>query len=389
MITKIKNAVFLTDRPVKGQSLYIQDEKILALTDEEMDFDAEIDAKGLYVSPGFIDIHVHGGGGYDFADGAVTDVLNAAFAHAKHGTTTIYPTAPSVSFEDTLKFVENVRDAMNQNAPGKPYIAGSHLEGPYFADAQRGAQNPKYIKSPVPEEYKAWNNASCGTLKRISYAPEREGSEALCTYLNENGIVSAFAHTDGIYEEIKPLVDMGCKIATHLYSGMNGVTRRNVYRKLGAVETAFLEEDVTVEVIADGVHLPAELLKLVYKIKGADKMCMVTDSMRGACQESGPSVLGPKADGMDCIVKKDDVAYLTDMSAFAGSVATCDRLMRVMHKEVGLPLTECVKMMCETPAKIMKLEKRGAIKDGYFADLVFFDANISVKEVIINGKKLR
>lgn len=389
MITKIANAVFVTDCLEKGKSLYIDDEKIISLTEEEMEFDTEIDAEGLYVSPGFIDIHVHGGGGYDFADGKVSDILNAALAHAMHGTTTIYPTAPSVSFEDTLNFVVNVREAMKLNSSGKPHIAGSHLEGPFFADAQRGAQNPKFIKAPVPEEYKAWVKAGNGTLKRMSYAPEREGSKELCTYLNDRGIVSAFAHTDGIYEEIKPLVDMGCRVATHLYSGMNGVTRRNMYRKLGAVETAFLEDDVTVEIIADGVHLPVELLKLIYKIKGADKICMVTDSMRGACQESGPSVLGPKTDGMDCIVKKDDVAYLTDMTAFAGSVATADRLMRVMHKKVGIPLTECVKMMCKTPARTMKLENRGEIKPGYFADLVFFDEDISVKNVIIQGKKLQ
>lgn len=389
MVTKITNGVFITDKLEKDKNLYIEEGKILAFTSEKIASDCEINAGGLYISPGFVDIHVHGGDGFDFADGEVSDVLNAAMAHAKHGTTTIYPTAPASSFEDLLKFVENVRDAMDENAPGKPHIAGSHLEGPYFADSQRGAQNPEYIKAPVPSEYTAWVEAGRGTLKRISYAPELDGTDKMCKYLNENDIISAYAHTDGIYEEIKTLVDMGCCLATHLYSGMNGVTRRNMYRKLGAVETAFLEDSVTVEVIADGVHLPVELLKLIYKIKGADKICMVTDSMRGAGMESGASILGPKHNGMDCIVEKDDVAYLTDMTGFAGSVATCDRLMRVMHKKVGISLPECVKMMCETPAKTMGLENRGKICNGYFADLVFFDEDINIKKVIIQGEELK
>lgn len=389
MITRIKNAVLITEHLIQDNFLYIEYGKIKAITQEELPFDEEIDANGLYVSPGFVDIHVHGGGGYDFTDGKVSDILNAALSHAKHGTTTIYPTSPSISFEDTLRFVENVKLAMCENAPGKPYIAGSHLEGPYFSDSQRGAQDPKFIKSPNEQEYKILVKAGDGTLKRISYAPELEGSKKLCAYLNENNIASAFAHTDGIYEEIKPLIDMGCKIATHLYSGMNTVTRRNMYRKLGAVETALLEECVTAEIIADGVHLPKELLMLIYKIKSADKICLITDSMRGAGMNSGPSVMGPKYAGVNCIVQKDIVAYLPDMTAFAGSVATCDRLVRVMYKDVGIPLCDCIKMMCKTPAYVMGLEKRGAIKNEYFADLVFFDENITVKKVLIEGIELK
>lgn len=385
---QIKNAVLVTDELLKDKFLYIEDGKIKAITKENLPHDEEIDADGLYVSPGFIDIHTHGAGGYDFADGEVSDILSAAMEHATHGTTTIYPTASSVSYEDTLKFVENVRDAMDENCPGRPYIAGSHLEGPYFADSQRGAQDPRFIKAPVEKEYKSFVKAGRGTLKRISYAPELTGTMELCRYLNEKGIISAFAHTDGIYEEIKPLIDEGCTLATHLYSGMNGVTRRNMYRKLGAVETAFLEDSVNVEIIADGVHLPKELLLLIYKIKGSDKICMVTDSMRGASMESGPSVLGPKHGGMECIVKKDDVAYLPDMTAFAGSVATCDRLVRTMHKTVGLPLCECIKMMTQTPAKVMKLSQRGKLSEGFIADLVFFDKDINIKKVILQGKEL-
>lgn len=388
MITKIKNAVFVTETLARHKALYIKDEKILAFTNASIPFDREIDAGGLYVSPGFIDIHTHGGGGYDFADGTKADILAAVKAHAKCGTTTIFPTAPSLTFDDTLKFVENVQLAMLENAPGKPFIAGSHLEGPYCSDAMRGAQDPKCIKAPVPEEYKTFIERGGGTVRRISYAPELPGADALCRFLNEHRVISAFAHTDGIYEEIKPLVDLGCHLATHLYSGMNTVTRRGLYRELGAVETAFLEDDVFVEVIADGVHLPPPLLKLIYKIKGPGRICLVTDAMRGAGMASGPSVLGPKASGMACIVKKDEVAYLPDMTAFAGSVATCDRLVRVLCKDVGVPLPEVIQMITRTPAEVMGIEDRGELREGFFADLVFFDADIKIKKVICSGKEL-
>jgi N-acetylglucosamine-6-phosphate deacetylase len=251
----------------------------------------------------------------------------------------------------------------------------------------RGAQNPSYIKNPERDEYRLFVQKGEGTIKRITFAPELDGASELCEFLNDNGIISSFGHTDGIYEEIEPLVKKGCTLATHLYSGMNTVVRKGLYRKLGAVETSFLLDDVTVEVIADGVHLPKELLKLIFKIKGAEKICLVTDSMRGAGMPEGRSVLGPKKDGMDCIIK-DGVAMLTDMTAFAGSVATADRLVRVMYKEAEIPLTKCIEMITKTPARIMNLSDRGQLKEGLRADLVFFDDDINIRKVIIGGKEL-
>ena len=130
------------------------------------------------------------------------------------------------------------------------------------------------------------------------------------------------------------------------------------------------------------------ILKLIYKIKGSDKICLITDSMRGAGTDGGKSVLGPAKDGMDCFIK-DGVAFLSDLTAFAGSVATPDRLVRVMHKEAGIPLCECIKMITKTPAKVMGITDRGALKEGYKADLVFFDEDINIKKVIIEGKELQ
>ena len=388
MRTKIKNAVLVSDILDNKNHLYYEDGKIVAITTEELPCDREIDAQGLYVAPGFIDIHTHGAGDYDFGDGSADDIRKASYAHAQHGTTAIYPTCTTTSTEGILQFIRNVKEVMAENRPGMPFVAGSHLEGPYFSQGMRGAQNPAYIKSPVPEEYKAFIEAGEGTVRRISFAPELDGSLELCDYLVENGVVAAFGHTEAIYEELVPVIRKGCKLATHLYSGMNLVTRRGPYRKLGAVETAFLEDDVTVEIIADGIHLPKELLQLIYKYKGSDKICLITDSMRGAGMPEGPTLLGPKADHFECVIK-DGVAMLPDMTAFAGSVATADRLIRVMHKQVGVSLPECIKMLCANPAKTMGLADRGRLEVGFVADLVFFDGDINVKKVILQGEELQ
>ena len=388
MITKIKNCKLICEKAESDKDLYFEDGKITAISQRDLPYDKVIDAKGDYVSPGFIDIHTHGAGGYDFMDGTMTDILNAAHTHAKFGTTTIFPTAATAPFCELLNFVENVKEAMKQNQAGLPYIAGSHLEGPYFSQEMCGAQNPACIKNPSYDEYNAFFEGSEGTLKRISFAPELTGALTLCDYLREKGIVSAFAHTNATYGKIKPAIDKGCTLATHLYSGMNMVIRKNAYRYLGAVETALLCDEVTVEVIADGCHLPPELLKLIYKIKGSDKICLVTDSIRGASFTEGESILGPKHDGVPCTIK-DGVAFLNDFSAFAGSVATADRLIRVMYKEVGVSLPECIKMMSETPARVMGLTSKGKLKEGYDADIVFFNDDINIKKVIIGGKEFK
>ena len=383
MTTRIKNAVLVTDTLINDKYLYVTDGKISAITEKELAFDEEIDACGKYVSSGFIDMHTHGGAGREFTEGNTDAIYAAANMHAAHGTTTIYPTSASISLEDLAKFVENVRAAMKENAPGKPHIAGIHFEGRWFSQSQKGAQDPEFIVNPKKDEYEYLIEGNEDVVRRVSLAPELEGSVEFCRYLKKKGIVASFAHTDAIYEEMMPAVEEGCQLATHLYSGMNGVTRRNAYRKLGAVETAFLDDRIDVEIIADGKHLPKELLQLIYKIKGSDKISLVTDSMQAAGLPEGPSKLG----GLDCIVK-DGVAFLTDFSCFAGSVATTDRLVRVIYKEAKISLCEAVKMMTKTPARVMGLSDRGSLEVGYYADLVFFDDDINVERVFIEGKEL-
>jgi N-acetylglucosamine-6-phosphate deacetylase len=343
-----------------------------------------IDAHGNYISPGFIDIHVHGGGGHDFMDNSVEAFLGIANTHARFGTTCMLPTTLTSSKADLLKTLDTYREAEKLNTQGAQFT-GMHLEGPYFALAQAGAQDTRYLRNPDPAEYKEIISEYT-FVKRWSAAPELPGALEFGTYASARGILVSLAHTDAIYEEVLKGFENGYTLATHLYSGMAGVTRRNAFRYAGAVEAAYLIDDMDVEIIADGIHLPAPLLKLVYKIKGAERTALITDAMRAAGTDQKDSVLGGLTNGLKVIVE-DGVAKLPDRSAFAGSVATFDRLVRNMVQLAEIPLTDAVRMASETPARILGIDaKKGTIAPGKDADLVIFDEQVNVQTTIIRGR---
>jgi N-acetylglucosamine-6-phosphate deacetylase len=264
----INGQVITPNKIIKSGSVLIKDGIIAAISEGNIDApDAVvIDAGGQYISPGFIDIHIHGGGGHDFMDNTIEAFLGIAGIHARYGTTAMSPTTLTGSKEDLLETLRIYELADKQNTNGAQFI-GMHLEGPYFALSQCGAQDPRYIRNPDPEEYKEIL-AGTNVIKRWSAAPELKGAIEFGKFITAKGILAAIAHTDAIYEEALEGFENGYTLATHLYSGMQGVTRRNAYRYAGVVEAAFLIDGMDVEIIADGIHLPPPLLKLVYKIKG-------------------------------------------------------------------------------------------------------------------------
>ena len=371
----IKNGTVL----ISGDHIELISEKDVAAPEYVV-----IDAKGNYVSPGFIDIHIHGGGGYDFMDGTEEAYLKIAEVHAMYGTTAMAPTTLTCAREDLLKAVDLYRSANSKNIKGAQFI-GMHLEGPYFALSQSGAQDPRYIRNPDVEEYREIIAHGADVIKRWSVAPELPGAVEMGKYLRANGIIAAIAHTDAIYEEVLEAVENGYSLATHLYSAMSGVTRRNTYRYAGVIESAFLIDAIDVEIIADGVHLPTPLLKLVYKIKGPDRIALITDAMRGAGMPEGESVLGNKDTGLKVIIE-NGVAIMADRSSFAGSVATADRLIRTMVQMADIPLVEAVRMLSKSPATMMGIEsEKGSLAAGKDADILIFDDNINIKITMIRG----
>ena len=386
-LIKIYNGTVITPhRTIKNGTVLIGDGKILEVTEKNIELSAatEIDAQGKYIAPGFIDIHVHGGGGHDFMDNTLEAFLGIAKAHAKYGTTALMPTTLSSEKQDLLDTISLYDEADALNTEGAQFI-GLHIEGPYFAMSQKGAQDPRYIRNPDPVEYNEILNYS-KSIKRWSAAPELPGALAFGEVLKSKNILPAIAHTDAIYEEVLLAYEKGFTHATHFYSCMSGVSRRNAYRYAGVVESAYLLDGMTVEIIVDGIHLPAPLLKLIYKIKGPESIALITDAMRGAGMPPGPSILGSKKNGMEVIIE-DGVAKLTDRSAFAGSVATTDHLVRNMVNMAEVPLAEAIKMMTETPASIINiLDKKGTLLKGKDADMVIFDNNINIDTTIVNGK---
>jgi N-acetylglucosamine-6-phosphate deacetylase len=342
-----------------------------------------IDAQNRYVSPGFIDIHTHGGGGHDFMDGTVEAFLGAAETHAKHGTTVLLPTTLTSTFEELMKTFSIYKEAVKNNKNGAKFL-GLHLEGPYFAYNQRGAQDPKYLRNPEPGEYLKILAAS-DDIVRWSLAPELPGALDFGKVLTARNILPSIAHSDAIYEEVVDAWHAGFTHVTHLYSAMSTVSRRNAFRYAGVLEAAYLIDDMTVEIIADGVHLPKPLLQFVYKFKGPDKTALCTDSMRGAGMPDGESILGSLDNGQKVIIE-DGVAKLPDRSAFAGSVATTDRLVRTMVDLAEVPLVEAVRMMTLNPASIMHIDReKGSVKEGKDADFVIFDDHIHVSHTILEG----
>lgn len=380
-----KGKILLPSGKTGYGSLLIEKGKILAISERDEEFEGamEIDAAGLYVSPGFVDIHVHGGAGHDFMDGTVEAFLEIAKLHARHGTTAMMPTTLSASPEELDASLNAYAESVRQNTMGASFM-GMHLEGPYFAMAQRGAQDPRYVRNPNPAEYEAIVKRA-PFIKRWSAAPELKGALQFGDFMMKHGILPAAAHTDAIYEEVVEAFDHGFTLATHLYSGMSGVTRRNAFRYAGMIESVFIIDNMDVEIICDGVHLPGPLLKLIFKIKGPDRIALITDAMRAAGLPPGPSMLGSKIHGLPVIVE-DEVAKLPDRSAFAGSVATTDRLVRTMINRGGVSLHDAITMMSATPARIMNIENKGSLRKGMDADVVIFDENITIDKTMVEGR---
>ena len=345
-----------------------------------------IDCQGLCLSPGFIDLHCHGGGGYDFMDGTPEAIAGAARAHLLHGTTTILPTSLASSDEDLFRFIENFLEArkIRDNMPCMP---GLHLEGPYFCPEQAGAQNPAYLRCPKPDHYNRILEAADGSILRWSLAPELEGALEMARSLAPRGMVLSIAHSNAVYDEILAALDAGFTHVTHLYSGMSTIIRRQGFRVLGVIECAYLLDGLSVEIIADGLHLPPELLRLIVKCIDNKRICLVTDSMRAAGQNEGRSIIGSLREGQEVIIE-DGIAKMPDRTAFAGSVATADRLVRVMVQKAGLSICRAVNMITANPARINRIAGKGILGPGMDADLALFDEDINIHRVFVQGREI-
>lgn len=383
MVTSIVNGKIILPDGICSGVLVMDGGTINGVVDNVPPGSEVIDAEGDYVSPGFIDMHTHGAGGADFMDGTVGAYLTAARTHAMHGTTLLYPTTLTSTDEDLYDSFETYRKAVAENRDGAAF-GGMHLEGPYFSPLFAGAQDPRWLRCPKREEYMEILER-CPDLARWSFAPELDGASEFAAELMKRGIVASIGHTNATFGECDAAFRAGARLMTHFYSCMSTVSRRNAFRFAGTVEYGYWQDGMDVEIIADGIHVPEDLLKLLLKIKGVGKVSLVTDSMRAAGMPEGKSILGGLAGGQEVIVE-DGVAKLMDRSAFAGSVATADRLVSTMVKTAGCSMSDAVRMLTANPAGVMGVsDRKGTIAPGKDADIVIFDEDINVRRTIING----
>lgn len=339
-----------------------------------------LDAAGRYVSPGFIEMHCHGGGGYDFLD-ASKDAFDAIKAvHRRHGITCLYATTAASSDAELYDFLS----AFNAyKAAGDDMLEGIHLEAPYLNPQMAGAQDPAFIIPPSVKHFEGLYNAS-PYIRRVTIAPELPGAFELGDYLAERGILASIGHTKTLMATVDEARKHGFTHFTHFVSAMTALPKVNGLREAGAFEAGLYYDDMTVEVIADGVHLPLGLLALIYKIKGADRVALTTDAMSMTGQNVTSGNLGSRKHGQPAYIE-DDVAKLPG-GTLAGSIATADRLVRTM-KKLDIPLYEIVRMLSLTTARIMGISyRKGSIEPDKDADIVLFDDDIHVSASIIGGK---
>ena len=380
MITKIKGRV-LTAGEIKDGAVYIEDGIITAVGTESLPFDTEYDAGDGYVLPGLIDVHTHGAVGYDYSESDTEGILSAVRYQILCGATSVMPTVTSSTLEATWRALENIESAMLDPELGK-CIIGAHLEGPYFSPAQSGAQDKALITEPKKSDYVRIVERFGHIIKRWDFAPERDRGGEFCAYLKEHGILPSAGHTDAKYDDMLVAREKGCSLITHLYSCTSTITREMGFRKLGVTECAYLWDDMYVEIIADGKHLPIELLRLIFKLKPHDKILLITDSMSvtGTKEQSGQL-------GSLHYIIEDGVCKLLDRSAFAGSIATAERLLKVCL-EAGLDVATASRLGSENPATLFGLDK-GRIAVGCDADIIVTDGEMNVQSVFVKGKRMK
>ncbi len=385
---KITNCrIVLEDRVIDNGTLEYEDGIIKGISENSVK-DGDIDGRGLTLAPGVVDLHTHGSGGFDFMDGDEEAIHGAARGLAAFGTTTALATTLTSSDDELFSFFDNLSEAQKRRGRNEARIPGAHLEGPYFNMDMKGAQDPRYIRNPSPEHYEAVLERSGGNIKRWSVAPELDGAMSFIKDISSMGIIVSGGHTKADFRTIGEAVENGMTMLTHYYSAMSSMTKSHSWKILGTTEAGFYFDALTVELICDGCHLPQDLLKLIFKLKDRDHIIAISDSMRGAGFVSGRSILGPKNNGTPVVIK-DGVAYLEDLSCFAGSVATGIRLVKTLATLAGLSLTEIFRTTSLTPAKLLKMDTSiGSIEEGKCADFILFDDDYNLDSVYIAGEKL-
>ena len=377
LIQIINGSIFTPQGWIENGSVLIKDNKILEVTNCDLAVEGAelVDAKGQFVIPGYVCLHAHGGGGHDFTECTEEAYRKIVETHMKHGATSIFPTMSSSTFEDIRKGASVCEKLMGEeNSP----VLGLHLEGPYLTPKRASHEFGDKLCEPNPEDYKSLVE-STHCIKRWDASPEVPGALDFARYLKSKGILASITHTEAEYKEVKEAFEAGFTHTAHFYNGMPGFHKCREYKYEGTVESVYLVDDMTIELIADGRHLPNTILNLAYKVKGVEKTCLVTAALAYAGADT------TKTNHPNIIID-DGVCKSVDHENLVGSIATMDVLVKNMVK-AGVQLEHVLRMASETPARLMNVyDRKGSLEKGKDADVLIIDENQNVRAIWAMGK---
>ncbi|RUT44499.1 N-acetylglucosamine-6-phosphate deacetylase [Paenibacillus anaericanus] len=351
-------------------------ERIETQDHEKFEGDYEpIDGRGMWLIPGMIDVHIHGANGYDMMDGTEASIQEVSRACAATGCTSFLATSVSSTMEDLLNMIRSVKSVIGREQGAR--IAGIHLEGPYLNPKRKGMQNEKYLRHPDLEEMKLIFQEAGSLIKMVTIAPELPGGMELISFLKEQDVVIAIAHSDATYEEAKMAFAAGASHVTHCFNGMRPIHHRDP----GLIVAAFEEPHVSLQAIVDQVHLHPAIIRLMHRLKGPEGMVLITDALQAMGLGDGNYIFGGHH-----VTVSEGVARLAD-GTLASSTVTMNEALRLTVVN-GISMTDAVHMASTSPARILGLSHKGKIEVGYDADLILLDERYQVQWTMIEGELL-
>jgi N-acetylglucosamine-6-phosphate deacetylase len=384
--------IILADRLLEDGSITVTDSRITAVHSAPspiLDGVEIVDLHGGYLAPGFVDLHVHGGDGADFMDGTADAFRTICRAHARHGTTSLLPTTTVARHDQHLAFLEVCRGLKREGTSGAA-ILGAHFYGPYFAPEACGCHPPASVRTPEPADYLPYlDYADC--IATATVAPELPGAEAFVRACRQRGIRCNAGHSHATFAQVEAAIGWGVRHVDHLFCAMSDRARlrqtQTYPMRGGLMEATLFFDALTTEVIADGKHLTSELLLLAHKIKGPDRLALVTDCNRALDMPDGEYLFG-SLDGGEPILRRDGVGVMPDGKALASGVMGMDHGVRTFRRLTGVPLVEVVRMASLTPARIADSDQEvGSIAVGKRADLLVLSEELEVRQIFLGGQR--
>ncbi|OWK41259.1 N-acetylglucosamine-6-phosphate deacetylase [Fimbriiglobus ruber] len=390
-VTFLNATLVLPDRLLNATTLTAESGRIRDIGRAPTTGGTTVDLGGAYLCPGFIDLHVHGGDGADFMDLTPAAFEAVCRCHARHGTTALTPTSTVATYEQYLGFLR-LCERFTGTATGGARVLGGHLYGPYFLREAKGCHPDAEFLTPDPARDDQLLAFAGRGLVTLTVAPETPGTERLVRAARAAGLLVTAGHSYATFSQLEAAIGWGVRHADHLFCAMSDRARlrpTQTYPMRGGVLEAILYfDEMTSEVIADGKHLTADLLRLAYKVKGSDRLCLVTDTMRAVDCPDGEYWFGPDGSG-ELVRRMDDVGVTRDGKALASGVMGMDHCLRTFHRLTGAPLHEAVRMATLTPARILGVDAEyGSLEVGKAADLIVLDAALTVKGVYVGGEKV-